>query len=63
MNENSISRCRVCFPFNQIYTTKVCRNYPPAVVKFAELPVRTFFSFMIILKEIFLDIGYSKPTL
>ena len=51
VNENSISRCLVCFPFNQIYTTKVCRNYPSAVIKFVELQGRTFFSFISIFKK------------
>ena len=61
MNENSISQCLVCFPFNQIYTTKVCRNYPSAIIKFVKLQVRTFFSFMIILKQFFWRLGTLSP--
>ena len=62
INENSISRCLVCFPFNQIHATKVCRNYLCAFIKFVELQERIFFSFVIIFKQIFSDIGLSKPT-
>ena len=46
----------------KIYTTKFCRNYPCAVIKFVELQIRIFFSFLIIFKQIFLDTGLSKPT-
>ena len=56
MDENSISWCLLFFPFNQIYTTKVCRNYPRAIIKFVELQVRTFFSIIIIFNQFFL--GY-----
>ena len=62
MNGISISRCLVCYPFNQIYTTKVCCNCPCAVIKFVELQVRIFFSFIIIFRQIFSDNGLSKPT-
>ena len=58
INENSISRCLVCFPFNQIYATKVCRNYPCAIITFVELQVKTFSSFIIISKQIFSDFGF-----
>ena len=63
INENNVSRCLVCFPFNQIYTNyKSCRNYLYAAMKFVELQVRTFFSFIITFKQIFSDIGLSTPT-
>ena len=63
INENNVSRCLVCFPFNQIYTNyKSCRNYPSAVMKLVELQVGTFFSFIITFKQIFSDIGLSTPT-
>ena len=44
------------------YTANVCRNCPCAIIKFVELQVRTFSSFIIIFKQIFLDIELSKAT-
>ena len=62
MNENSICQCLFYLSFNQIYTANVCRNYPCAIIKFVELQVRTFSSFIIIFKQIFFDIELSKAT-